>query len=421
MRCAAFLRLLRGAFRLGGTCVACAVLSACSLTEDWLGGNRLRHLDGPESYPNAFRDVLGKTDEEIAAKIEASFDQLFYGDPDSEAIYFPKGEDQAAIHDIYHNDVRTEGISLGMLITVQLDKRDEFDRLWRYAKANLEYTSGARRGYFRSWCNTADDSVKIRCLDSFAHQQFAMALIFAHNRWGSDPDGIDYEADALALLQVMRFKEEENGGVVEGVTNTFDAETKLVFDFPAAASRGINRPSNEMPGYYELWAQATNDPFWSEAASSARAFLKLVAHPETGLVPVRAYFDGTPAQYNNFFASEAYRTPVNMAIDQIWFGVDPWQIEEANRLLTFFSQQGLNNGGSYGASFMLDGTPIRDSPERALIVVNGITGLIATTKDRADYVQAAWDVTPAIGAPRYYSGLLHLVSLLVLSGQFRVY
>lgn len=421
MRCAALLHFLRGASRLGGACVACALLSACSLTEDWLGGSRLRRLEGPETYPNAFRDVLGKTDEEIAAKIEASFDQLFYGDPDSEAIYFPRGEDQAIIKDIYNNDVRTEGIGLGMLITVQLNKREEFDRLWRYAKANLEYTSGAKRGYFRSWCNTADGSVKIPCLDSYGHQQFAMALIFAHNRWGSDEGGIDYEADALALLRVMRHKEEENGGVVDDVTNTFDAETKLVFDFPTAGARGISRPSNEMPGYYELWAQATNDPFWSEAAASGRAYLRLVAHAKTGLFPVRAYFNGTPAPYNNFFASEAYRTPMNLAIDQIWFGVDPWQVEEANRLLAFFSQQGRNNGGTYGTSYMLDGTPILDNPERALIVVNGITGLIATTENRVKYVQAAWDVEPSVGAPRYYSGLLHLISLLVLSGQFRVY
>jgi oligosaccharide reducing-end xylanase len=319
--------------------------------------------------------------------------------------------------------VRTEGVSLGMLITVQLDKRDEFDRLWRYAKANLQYTSGARRGYFRSWCSTSDDSTKMQCLDPFGHQQFAMALIFAHNRWGSDPDGIDYEADAVALLDVMQHKEKENGGVVDGVTNTFDTETKLVFDFPTAeaAAWGISRPSNEMPGYYDLWAQATSDPFWSEAAASARAYLKLVAHPETGLMPIRAYFNGTPALYNDFFGSEAYRTPVNMAIDQIWFGVDPWQIEEADRLLTFFSEQDLNNDGSYAASYQLDGTPISGNPERALVVVNGITGLIATTEDREEYVQAAWDVSPLIGEPRYYSGLLHLISLLVLSGQFRVY
>lgn len=35
------------------------------------------------------------------------------------------------IEDILNNDVRTEGMSYGMMIAVQLDKKTEFDRLWK--------------------------------------------------------------------------------------------------------------------------------------------------------------------------------------------------------------------------------------------------------------------------------------------------
>ena len=43
------------------------------------GASGLRPLTGPASYPNPFRDVLGKSEAEIAAKISGAFDQLFHG------------------------------------------------------------------------------------------------------------------------------------------------------------------------------------------------------------------------------------------------------------------------------------------------------------------------------------------------------
>jgi hypothetical protein len=70
-------------------------------------------LTGPATYPNAFKDLLGKTDAEIDAKVSAAFAQLFHGDPDTEAIYVPVGTDQAYIHDVLHDDIRSEGISVG--------------------------------------------------------------------------------------------------------------------------------------------------------------------------------------------------------------------------------------------------------------------------------------------------------------------
>ncbi|XXT15949.1 glycosyl hydrolase family 8 [Sorangium sp. So ce429] len=428
MRCPALLRSLLGISRIACASGVLCALPACGTTVDWLGDDRpnsdeLNPLSGPETYPNALRDVLGKTDEEIATKIEERFNQLFYGDPWNEAIYYPAGTEQSYVWDTLHSDVRTEGMGFAMIITVQLDKRDEFDRLWRYAKDVLEHESGPNRGYLQSVCDSpAAPSGKVFCIDPFGQQQVAMALLFAHGRWGSRTGSIDYGSDALALLEVMRHKEEENGGVVSGVTNTFDAETKLVFDVPHVAAADTTRPSIEMPAYYELWAQATGDPFWSEAAASARAYWQQVAHPRTGLMPVRARFDGTPVPGSDYFGSEAYRTPLNMALDHVWFGVDAWQVEEADRLLAFFSEQGIDK---YGGNYALDGAPPQPplpySRAAALILMNGVTGLVAETEDRAAYIEAAWTLEPTTGMPRYYSGLLHVLSLLTLSGQFRVY
>ena len=124
------------------------------------------------------------------------------------------------------------------------------------------------------------------------------ALIFANDRWGSGTGPVNYEAGAVALLDVMRHKEDENGGVVGGITDTFDSTTALPFHLPEVAYAGVGRPSIVMPAYYDLWAQATGDPFWTRARGAPRATTgSKSAHPTTGLMPVRATFDGEPDAY----------------------------------------------------------------------------------------------------------------------------
>ena len=38
------------------------------------------------------------------------------------------------IEDIANNDVRTEGMSYGMMIAVQMNRKEVFDSLWKWAK-----------------------------------------------------------------------------------------------------------------------------------------------------------------------------------------------------------------------------------------------------------------------------------------------
>lgn len=410
--------MLRG---LGAWATSAALLGCGSTVDpvgyDTTGGEPLRPLDGPASYPNLFAELLGRTEAEIDAKLEASFQRLFHGDPANEAIYFTVGDDQAYIQDVLHGDVRSEGVGLGMMIALQLEHREEFDRLARYAGAALQYSSGPNRGYLRSSCNSSEGAVP--CADPFGHQQIATALLFAHGRWGSTSGTLDYGAEARRLLEVMREKERQNGGVVDGVTNMVDESTHLVFDVPHESARGFTRPSNVMPAYYELWAQATADPFWSEAAESARAYLRAAAHPQTGLWPVRAHFDGRPVAGSEAFDSEAYRTQLNVALDHVWFEPTVWYETQANRLLGFFASRGLE---TYGTAYSLDGAvTLNPAREAALIAANGATAVAASLAQREAFVAAAWAVEPPTGAPRYYPGLLHLTSLLILSGRMQVY
>jgi len=416
---------------------ACAA-SACTATTDVIGRDdapstvppvkkQLQPLTGPSEYQNPFHDLLGQTDDAIANAIDGAYDQLFHGDRDTQAIYVPDG-DGAYIYDAYHDDKqRTEGFGMAMLFLIEYANqrrgtareataRDEFDNLWTWATENLRVNDGsANAGYFKSKCDTAPDAAQ-QCFDPFGMEQFAMSLIFAHDVWG-DEGRIDYQHDALEILDVMQHKEAQNGGVVDGVTDMFDSETHLAFNEPKTSDASMTRPSVLMPAYYSLWAEATGDPFWDSTAEAARDFFPQVADPNTGLVPLRAYFDGNPVPGSDTFLPEAYRALLNVVLDAIWQNGSAFNVPEANKILTFFSGQGIDK---YGTSYQLDGTPVDHSREPSLVVVNGVTALISKNPDRKAYVQAVWDMPIRTGDNRYYTGILQLFALLALSGKMQV-
>ncbi len=103
-------------------------------------------------YRNLFTELLGKSEAEIAQKIDRAWQQLFYGDNDTQRVYYPVGRDMAYIKDIGSNDIRSEGMSYGMMLAVQLDKKEEFDKLWKWAYTYMLQKDGPYKGYF-AWHN----------------------------------------------------------------------------------------------------------------------------------------------------------------------------------------------------------------------------------------------------------------------------
>jgi oligosaccharide reducing-end xylanase len=83
-------------------------------------------------YRNLFAE-MGKSGPEIRRKMDSAFQQLFHGNPTNEAVYFEAGTNAdgllAFVTDIKHRDVRSEGLSYGMRIAVQLNQQVEFDAI----------------------------------------------------------------------------------------------------------------------------------------------------------------------------------------------------------------------------------------------------------------------------------------------------
>jgi oligosaccharide reducing-end xylanase len=392
--------------------------SSASITAD---GGPLPDCKPPAAPSNLFADVLGKSATDVQNKVNAAFQSLFHGGADA-TVYYEVGTDEAYILDVNDNDVRTEGMSYGMMIAVQLDKKTEFDRIWSWAKANMYQSSGPLAGFF-SWHRTADGGAI--GTSTFAapdgEEYFATALILASMRWGNGTGIFDYASQARALLDVMVHKGEASDAQDAGVTSMFDPSAKLVVFVPNAAtgSSTFTDPSYVMPAFSDVWAcfDAKNTGFWQAVSATSRAFFPKATDPTTGLAPERAAFDGTASttDQKGDFEFDAWRVAMNVMADYRFWAADPWQKTYAARLGAFFASQ-----GNYGDEYTLSGSELDTSHSAGLVAINGLLGAALPAASGKPYVQALWDLGIPTGQFRYYNGMLYMLALLHASGQFHL-
>ncbi len=368
-------------------------------------------------YRNLFAE-LGYSLAEINTRTEEIFETLFYGGEDVQ-LYHSVGADMACFEDTGNYDVRTEGMSYAMMMCVQMDRREEFDRLWRWAKTYMFLNDGPNAGYFAWSCGL--DGRKNACGPApDGEEYFAMALFFAAHRWG---DGeVHYEAEARQLLRTCLHKGEDG----EGGRPMWDPESYLIRFIPEL---DFSDPSYHLPHFYELfalWADEEDRPFWRKAAEASRAYWVRACHPITGLCAEYADMDGHPQKTDpkrfggrhDWYYSDAYRTIFNIALDSVWFGRTPWAVEEANRLQAFFC-----GGVPDNAIYEVDGTvlPLPALHPIAILATNAAASLAADGPWAEVCARRFWETPLRTGTRRYYDNCLSFFAFLALSGNYRIY
>jgi oligosaccharide reducing-end xylanase len=384
-------------------------------------------------YRNLFVEA-GHSPREVKAKIDLAFQQLFHGNPTNQAVYYPAGTNAngalAFVTDIKHRDVRTEGLSYGMMIAVQLNRKTEFDAIWNWAKTYLYHDSTNHPSYgFFSWSARTNGVPNSELVAPDGEEYFVTALYFAAGRWGNGAGLYDYRTEADRLMSRMRHREVITGPTGRGpVTGgpLFDAEHKMVLFSPSTEVVRHTDPSYHLPAFYELWARwgpAADRPFWAEAAAVSRDFLQRTLHPVTGLNPNYAKFDGTPhANPRNpntvDFRYDAWRTAMNWSVDWAWWAKDVREPAASDRLQAFFESQGMT---TYGNQFTLDGHLLDGTHATGLVAMNAVASLAATHPRAKAFVEALWIQPVPDGIERYYDGLLYLLALLHCGGEFRIW
>ena len=377
---------------------------------------------------NLFASLLGKSEAEVEARMDSIWSHFFtpgdlsrYEADGEKSVYYEAGDSMAFILDTGSNDVRTEGMSYGMMISVQLDKRDVFDKLWRWAKTYMAYPEGEDwDGYFCWQC--LPDGTKIgQSNASDGEIYFVTALFLAAEKW-SDPT---YARDANEILRKVQSKD----GRKTGVYNLFDDSTRLVTFVPNEEVHWYSDPSYCLPAFLDLWADRAdgNNDFWHEAADKARWLLAASQHPVTGLFPDYCLFDGKPYRRPDFayntdrYQYDAIRCAMNVGMDYYLTGKDTARQQEMmRRLLRFFKDDGFKGG-----QFNLDGTEPTDTYTEGMAGANAVGAIALATNSEADdqalareYVQRLWDVEPPTGKWRYYVGMVYFLSMLHVSGHF---
>ena len=370
-----------------------------------------------KEYTNLFKE-LGLTQHEITQRISSTFDTIFFN-PD-ECFYHEheKNSDMAYMLDTGNHDARSEGMSYGMMMAVQMDRKDIFDKLWLFSMTYMHHTTGKYKGYF-AWSVKPDGTRNYEGPAPDGEEYFAMALFFASQRWGDGEAPFDYSTQARTILRHCIHQSD----IVDGGDPMWDPDNYYIKFVPETP---FSDPSYHLPHFYELFAERADEAdrvFWKKAAEASRDYIVKSSHPITGMAPEYAEFDGTPRRFHDKkqeFYSDAYRVAMNIGLDAAWFGRTKGMSDAVNRLQTWFSEN--TKLGEYD-SYMLDGTAlgIPAMHPTAIIATNAAGSLAADNPYKMQWVQDFWNTPLAVGDRRYYDNCLYFFSLLMLAGEYKIY
>ena len=396
-----------------------------------LGEERLPYTKGAfatRRYRNLFAE-LGYKQKDIDKKLKSVFESVFYV-PDK--VYFEVGDSMAYISDIKNHDVRTEGMSYGLMIAVQFDRKDIFDRLWRWGKKYMQHQEGPLKGYFAWSCKT-DGTRNAQGPASDGELYYVTSLIFASNRWGNST-GINYLAEAQNILDCSMQKIG-----MERVAPLINLEHQLITFTPDPFGGRFTDPSYHVPAFYEVWARWAEDgrsEFWRACARKSREYLHKSIHPVTGLNPDYNNYDGTllgsKRVIGDAFRFDSWRVPMNIALDYSWACADrKWQQEYGNKIQNFFYSQGID---SFVDQYNVDGTTVTEllgaggykklRHSLGLVATTAAVSLVCTHDKSREFVDRLWNVkhVPYDDGyfDAYYDGLLRLFAFMHLSGNYRI-
>jgi len=382
-------------------------------------------------YRNLFAEN-GHSPKEIQRRIDAAFRQLFHGDPATQTVYYPAGQNAngplSYLTDIANKDVRSEGMSYGMMIAVEMNRKAEFDALWNWAKSYMYHASPSHPDYgFFSWSMKPDGTPNDESPAPDGEEYWTMALYSAAGRWGNGTGIYNYRAEADRLLSNMKNRAVISGTTVRGPRTEgpeFNADHRMVRFTPNSKRADFTDPSYHLPAFYELWARwgpVADRPFWVEAAAASRDFFWKVTNPTTGLAPDYANFDATPFASSGGhanFGPDAWRTAANWSVDWSWWAADPRERQLSDRIQAFFESKGMD---TYGNRFTFDGTQLSNDHSTALVATNAVASLAATNPRAKKFVEALWNAPIPSGQFRYYDGMWYLMGLLHCAGEFRIW
>ena len=399
-------------------------------------------VDG-EGTNNLFSELLGRSQAEVDAKLTTAVNRFFgigTGEPATPTrdsgyrCYYelPQDNSMAFIWAADSNDIRSEGMSYGMTVAVQMGMQTQFDRLWKFAQTYMQYPAStgttAWRYYFK-WQGRVDTANAASWTVTYGattvpapdgDEYFAAALYLANRRWGS-AGAVNYLQEANNIAAAML-----NNAPSGGRNPIIHRTQNMVVFVPNGASNEFSDPSYHLPAFYELFAldgPAGDATRWRQVAETSRAYLVASAHATTGLHPDYATFAGAPTRgggqnsAHDQFQFDAWRVVMNMALDYAWFVRDARMQAQVGKYHAFFDDH-LDNNNVQNALFFVDGSNPSGGGSTALTATLAAGALASSAANRTEFVDNLWNVGQQQGEFRYYQESVYLLGLLATAGKF---
>ncbi|EKE05206.1 MAG: hypothetical protein ACD_19C00399G0001, partial [uncultured bacterium] len=256
-----------------------------------------------------------------------------------------------------NNDVTTsEGQSYALLRAVWQGDKESFDRIWAWTKDHFQYR---KQDKLFSWL-WIKEGYNYKLGDSAtasdADEDIALALLFAHKRWGDT----SYLSAAKEIINDI-WKQE-----VVKVNGHF----YLISGTGAERDDGyLVNPSYVSPATYRIFAQVDTKHPWAKLADDSYTLLNQLGtqnkNNKTYLPPNWILIDKNTGEIKSAkehindkdvdaYGFDAFRTMWRVALDAVWFK-EPNAAEYLREVEPFFVEQ-WEKDGKFAAIYNLSGT-----------------------------------------------------------------
>jgi endoglucanase len=289
--------------------------------------------------------------------------------------------------------VASEGIAYGMLLTVGIGDREAFDGLWQYYR---EHRNG---NGLMNWLYAPCGGEQGGNGASDADLDAAMALVLADSRWGGLAE------DARALIAAVGTHETQTCGNGEIVLKPGDAW---------GGCDGTVNPSYFSPAYYRRFALIQTDraDFWNQFTTDTYEMLAGMQDQAGGLLPDWGFGDGRAESGDRGqYGYEAVRAPWRIALDLAWSG--------SNEPRAFLKRMSETIDARGGIAAMADDESFEDKRNSAFLGSLSLSA-VAVDDTKFDAYVREWETYEELDDQWYYQASLRVLFLMTAGGYFPV-
>jgi endo-1,4-beta-D-glucanase Y len=306
----------------------------------------------------------------------------------------------------------SEGQAYGMLFAIYFNEQTLFNELWAYFKAKRN--SLGLMGWKIKPDGTFETSVGGQDNATDADEDAAAALCFAHKKWGSG-GSVNYLSDAQGLIGSLKsYNTWNDGGLKRGNWDNTDR---------------IYNASYFMPAWYRIYKDVTGDAFWDTVISKGYTLLGNAANATTGLIPQQFTYNTSNNTTTNpdgrIYQYDSVRIPWRVGVDYLWFGNQSGK-NMAGKIGSYYGGIISTNTANLESPNVLserqtNGTVSGNYESGAFTGMAGIALQLQPDTAKSRYLlNCSLDSSGRRYDARdyYFSGALHLFSVMTLTGNF---